>query len=215
MSFFFRKQAHLEAGFESFLGCIERCLEVFLPGMLSYLEHGLGESFEKSVSLAHAAESEADDIRTDLERTLYKEELLPDSRGDLLGLLEACDRVANKTEDVLFSISIRRIEPPGELREDFQALLGKVEASVRTLLKGMRVFFVHPSEVRPFVEEVDRHESECDHIQHEILRKVYALDWHLSRKMQIDDLVKEIGAISDAAEGASRRLDITAIKRNL
>ena len=215
MAWFFKKQAKIESKFEGFLGCLQRCLEVFLPGMLSYLEHGRGESFEKSVELAHAAESEADDLRMDLERTLYKQELLPDSRGDLLKLLESCDKVANRIEDGMYSISMRKIELPEGLKGDFQDLLKPVEKSVLTLIKAVRVFFVEPCNVRQFVEEVDRHESECDQLQHRIIRKIHAMDIDLAWKMQVDGLVREIGSISDTAEAASRGLDIMAIKRTL
>ena len=215
MALFFKKQARIEAGFENFLGCLERSLAAFVTGMLSYLEHGLGSSFEKSVEMAHRAESEADDQRVELERTLFSKELLPDSRGDLLLLLEVADKIANRTEDVMFSIAIRQIETPPALAEDIKVLVEWVEQCGCAALTAIRMLFKDPRGVREIVEEVDRMESECDRKGHMIVRRIYSMEVDLAQKLLLDRLVGEISNIADAAEATASRLDIIAIRRAL
>ena len=64
---------------------------------------------------AFEAESAADDMRREIELTLYGKALLPDSRGDVLGLLESFDRLPNMAETGLFALRCQRIQLPGDL----------------------------------------------------------------------------------------------------
>jgi len=183
--------------------------------MLSYLEHGPAASFEKSRELIERAESQADFLRRDIERMLYEHELLPDSRGDLLNLLEECDRVANRIESVIRNVSMRRVEIPSELNRCVAEILVPSQSAVETLMAAVRLLFVEPAKVKPAVDDIDRLESECDQIQHTTIRSIYGMDLELARKMQLEALIKDLGSIADRAEGAAHALEIISIKRTL
>lgn len=210
---FFRKQARIEQGFEEFLGCIQRSLELFCAGMLSYLEHGPGESFERSMQLVERAETKADKLRREIETVLYKNELLPDSRGDMLNLLESLDRVPNRIETVIRNVCMRRVEIPKEMAPNLKEMLVPVQTCVETLLTAVRMLFSEPSTVRAAVDDVDRLESECDAIQYRTIREVYAMDLELASKMQLEQMLSEIGGIADRAEDVGTVVEIIAIKR--
>ncbi len=214
-NFLFRKQARIEQGFEQFLGCIQRCIEIFDTAMLSYLEHGSGESFEKSRELVERAESSADEIRKDIERILYKHELLPDSRGDLLTLLELCDHVANRIESVIRGISMRQVKIPEVLHQPIKDMMVPSQSAVDTLMTAVRLLFVEPDKVRLAVDDVERLESECDQIQHATIRAIYKMDIDLAQQIQLERLINDLGTIADRAEDAAHSLEIIAIKRSL
>ena len=212
---FFRKQVRIEQGFEQFLGCIQRCLELFCASLLSYLEHGPGESFERAVELVERAESKADKLRREIETVLYKNELLPDSRGDMLNLLEGLDRVPNRIETVVRNICMRRVDIPGNVAPSIKEMLVPVQTCVETLLTAVRMLFSEPSTVKAAVDDVDRLETECDVIQHRTIREIYRMDLDLAEKMQLERLISEIGGIADRAEDAGTVLEIIAIKRTV
>jgi len=214
-NFLFRKQARIEQGFEQFLGCIQRCIEIFDTAMLSYLEHGSGESFEKSRELVERAESSADEIRKDIERILYKHELLPDSRGDLLTLLELCDHVANRIESVIRGMSMRQVKIPEVLHQPIKDMMVPSQSAVDTLMTAVRLLFVEPDKVRLAVDDVERLESECDQIQHATIRAIYKMDIDLAQQIQLERLINDLGTIADRAEDAAHSLEIIAIKRTL
>ncbi len=214
-NFLFRKQARIEQGFEQFLGCIQRCIEIFDTAMLSYLEHGSGESFEKSRELVERAESSADEIRKDIERILYKHELLPDSRGDLLTLLELCDHVANRIESVIRGMSMRQVKIPEVLHQPIKDMMVPSQSAVDTLMTAVRLLFVEPDKVRLAVDDVERLESECDQIQHATIRAIYKMDIDLAQQIQLERLINDLGTIADRAEDAAHSLEIIAIKRSL
>lgn len=213
--FFFRKQARIEQGFESFLGCIQRSIELFSTGMLSYLEHGPGESFERCTALVDRAESEADKLRKQIEHELYANELLPDSRGDMLNLLESCDKIANRIESVIRSLCLRQVAIPDDLKGDIKEMLVPVQTSVETLLTAVRMLFTEPASVRPAIHDIERLETECDRIQHATIRTVYRSGLDLAHKMQLETTIHDIGSIADRAEAVSNVLQIVAIKRTL
>lgn len=212
---FFRKQARIERGFEEFLGCIQRCIEIFSTGMLSCLEHGPGESFERSAELVDRAESEADKLRKEIEQVLYANELLPDSRGDMLNLLESCDKIANRIESVIRNLCLRRVAVPDEIKGDLKEMLVPVQTAVETLLTAVRLLFTDPASARPAIHDVERLETECDRIQHDTVRTVYRMELDLAHKMQLEATIHDIGSIADRAEAVSNVLQIVAIKRTL
>jgi len=212
---FFRKQAHIEQGFEEFLGCIQRCVEIFCTGVLDYLAHGPGESFEKSAQLVQRAESKADTLRKEIERVLYKNELLPDSRGDLLNLLEWLDKVANRLESVIRNMNLRKVDVPDELKSSIKAMLVPMQTCVETLLTAVRLLFVEPGKSKPATDDVDRLESECDELQHATTRRIYEMDIGLAEKMQLERLVYDISSVADRCEDAASAVEIMAIKRSL
>ena len=212
---FFRKQVRIEQGFEEFLGCLERCLEIFCTGFLSYLEHGPGESFNRAVELVERAESKADDLRREIERVLYKNELLPDSRGDMLTLLEWLDKVANRIEGAIRNVCIRRVEIPDSVAVRIKAMLVPLQTCVETLLTAVRLLFFEPGKVKAATDDVERLETECDTIQHMTVREIYAMDLELAEKIQLERLISEIGSIADRAEDVASILEIIAIKRTV
>ena len=184
--------------------------------MLSYLEHGPGESFSRAADLVARAESEADDIRREIERVLYKNELLPDSRGDLLLLLESCDKVANRIEAVINNICLRRVKIPESTKAEIKEMLIPVETAVITLLTAVRVLFSQPKNVKHAVADVERLESEADKIQHAGVREIYQMDkLDLAHQIQLERTLVDIGSIADRAEDAAHALEIIAIKRTL
>jgi len=212
---FFRKQVRIEQGFEEFLGCIQRCVEIFCTGVLDYLEHGPGESFERATELVQRAESNADTLRKDIERMLYKNELLPDSRGDLLNLLEWLDKVANRLEAVVRNMCLRKVDVPIEIKGNLKEMLIPVQTCVETLLTAVRLLFSEPAKTKPAADDVDRLESECDRLQHATIRKIYDMDVDLAQKIQLERLVSDISSVADRAEDAASVLEIMAIKRTL
>ena len=98
--FFGGKQKTLEALIRRYLDDVGRCLD----GLGTCLESCLaGEPFAtigEKAQVIHHAESQADDTRREIYVLLYGKALFPESRGDILGLLEATDKLPNAAESV-------------------------------------------------------------------------------------------------------------------
>ncbi|MCM8821006.1 MAG: DUF47 family protein, partial [Candidatus Omnitrophica bacterium] len=178
-----------------------------------YFETGLSREFKEMIETTHLSESMADDIRREIELEMYEKSLIPESRGDILGLLESTDEVMNKAQSVLYQIETENIEIPGELQEDFLRLIHNNISAFEVAIDGFRTLFHNLREVREKVQEVDKRESSSDRMERELIRKIFAGSYETGEKILLKDLVIEIGNISDMSEEVTDRLNIVAAKR--
>jgi predicted phosphate transport protein (TIGR00153 family) len=101
----FKKQEKVEQMLERYFDRCDACYEQLEVAFQSFFENGTGADFDEKVNGIHERESQADDLRRDIELTLYGKALLPESRGDLLGLLESFDGLPNIAETIGFVVS--------------------------------------------------------------------------------------------------------------
>ena len=81
-------------------------INIFLDNILkinklfkTLLENYFQKNFEEVNKITNEIsdlESQCDKIRRDVERKIYQETLIPDLRGDVLGMLENLDKIQNR-----------------------------------------------------------------------------------------------------------------------
>ena len=121
MGIFFKKTRDLENEIDLFLDMIVNGSLQFQKGIEDYL-HDRKEEFEGSCRRLAEIESQADELRRKVARKLYIHTLIPDSRGDVLGLLESSDKVLNQLAETLSQFSVEFPEIVPEVRGLFQEL---------------------------------------------------------------------------------------------
>jgi hypothetical protein len=215
LDFLFRKQRYVEEMMRRYLDAWEECIDRFKRGIDVYVEEGFSERFFDLVDKTHESESRADDQRRDVEYELYGKALLPESRGDLLGLLEQLDRIPNRAEVVLFMIATDRIELPRPLRPGFQRFVNVTDEAIRLLLQMARGVFRSDLRLAPIVREVDDRESRCDRIKRELLREIASAGVESFRKVTLRDLMVQVGELSDLTESIADRMMILRMKRRV
>jgi uncharacterized protein Yka (UPF0111/DUF47 family) len=92
-----KKQKEMEQAVEDYLAETESCLSAFIEALDVYFAEGLSSEFEQRIEKTHQHESKADDKRREIEYAMYKRALIPESRGDILGMLEA---ICRQTEEL-------------------------------------------------------------------------------------------------------------------
>jgi hypothetical protein len=191
------------------------CIELFAKAFEIYSKQGLGEEFTVAVNNTHEVESAADDLRRDIELTLYGKALLPESRGDLLGLLEAFDRLPNRVEAVLFTILCQETIIPAQLIMDYQDLVDLNLKAYDLVRKAVDALFHNPKITLHVTKEVDERESESDRIERSLICRIFKSDFDTGTKLLLKEIVLMIGSISDLAEKTADRIGIIAIKRQV
>lgn len=91
--FIFSKEKQAQEALLQYLDVLKAAHENFQKAMEVYIEKGLCEDFSYMLEQTHKWESRADDIRYAIENVMYEKALLPESRGDILGLLESIDEL--------------------------------------------------------------------------------------------------------------------------
>lgn len=212
MAVLFNKIKNLEAQIDNYLDMVVKGGFLFNQGIKYFLEEQT-EEFESRLVSIDTTESEADNLRRKIEKRLYTETLIPESRGDVLGLLEACDKVLNKTAETLhqFSVEIPFILP--EVKNYYVELTNVSVSALEEMVAAVRSYFTDINLVRDHINKVQLYESESDKIAAKIKRIVFRSDIRLSQKMHMRYFALHIESIADEAEDVCDRLSIAAVKR--
>ncbi len=96
----FKETKELASQIDDFLDAISEGALVFQQGVMDYLSGDM-EAFERRFHAIDTLENRADDLRRTVEGHLYRQSLIPESRGDVLGLLETMDDVINTAKHTL------------------------------------------------------------------------------------------------------------------
>ena len=99
-----KKTKKLEVQIDEFL---DKVLNggLYLRQGLKYYLSGQKELFEDTLNKIDVTENDADTLRRTIETKLYRHTLIPEQRGDVLGLLESTDKVLNFCKEILFQFS--------------------------------------------------------------------------------------------------------------
>ena len=212
MPLLFKKTKELEMQLDEYLDLVVQGGLLFKEGLKLYLQ-GKNADFEERFKSLDERESQADGLRRAIESKLYLQTLIPESRGDVLGILEGADRVLNLTAETLIEFSV---ETPNILEELHSQYLELAEASMNALegmVRAIRAYFRDLTEVRDHISKAQFYEHESDKIAEKIKRAIFNKDMELSHKLHMRYFVIRIDTIADRAEDVCDRLSIAAIKR--
>jgi hypothetical protein len=215
MSLFFRKEREVMRLISEYFDAADEAIRVFESTMECYLQKGICQDFSDGDQRLHSLESRADDLIRAIEKRLYSHSLLPESRGDLLGLLEHFDSIPNLAETVTFIFETQRVEIPERLERLFYELVAVNVEACRLVRQAVQRLFEDPDTVGEAVQPVDEKESESDRIEREIIVEVFQSDMPGLNKILLREVTQRIGDLSDAAENVAGRLEVISLKRRI
>ncbi|NLH36814.1 MAG: DUF47 domain-containing protein [Thermotogaceae bacterium] len=157
-------------------------------------------------------ERNADEIRRSIISETYKGLFLPDMREVIHSLTEGIDRVVNKCESVSKILSFQTPYVPAQIREK---MIGQLECAISasgSFTIAVQKLFDNIDEVHHYVLQVEEFEHNEDVIEGESLKEIFSLDLPLAEKLQLKELVINIGDIVDRTEDASDILEVLLLK---
>ena len=191
------------------IGCRQR------EALIGYLDQD-EKSFTHLLEMINALESCLDGIRRDIEMEIYGRRLLPDTRDDVLGMLEGIDKIPNRIQSVTRNLQLQKVEIPILLNGDLRQLSDHIVEAVQILIKTSYAFLNKPAEVRDLVSQLSRNEHESDLVEERALALVFdAPALELAHKIQLQGLIDRVGSICDLTEDVGDRLMIASLKRVL
>ncbi len=212
MPILFKKVKKLEAEIDRYFDLVVQGGLLFKQGLRFYLD-GQDEDFESRLDSLRQIESKGDELRRLIEENLYLQTLIPEYRGDVLGLLESTDKVLNMLNETLEQFSVERPRIRADLTLYFGELCDAVVSAVEYTVSADRAYFNDLASVRDAITKVIFYEKESDRIAEKIKRKLFLTDDRLSYKIHQRYFTYHIEQIADAAEDVCDRLAIAAIKR--
>ena len=212
---FTNKQKKIESQITQYNRQVADCMKVFKQALQGYCNNPDREAVKGSFDKVHRAESLADDIRREIEVIMYSKALFPESRGDILGLLETMDKVPNQAEAVVHMIWNQHIAIPKELHSDILHIVDLGCRCVDALLEAAGKLFMDFTNAGVAVGRIDEIESESDRAEAELIEKIFSTQPDTIGKLLLRDLIKNIASISDRAENAGDRIRIMIAKRSV
>ena len=213
---FDNKTKRVEGKIDEYLDMVAEAGIIFYEGVRAYM-NGDEAAFTSNFKNISKLESEADDLRREIKNYLYTYMLIPESRGDVLGLIETLDDIVNACEKVLKQFSIEQPEIMEYMPHDFIELARYSKKAVEKVVIGVGGFFKKLSEVTDCVKKVYNYEHLADEVEERLKRKLFDKenDTPLSYKQHIRYFIEKIALVSDVAETVADRLEIYAIKRQI
>jgi predicted phosphate transport protein (TIGR00153 family) len=215
LTFLFKKERQLETLIYHYLENLNMIQKHFARAMNICLKEGVGDDFSFCMDQTHRFESRADDLRDEINELMYSRALIPESREDIMALLERVDEIPRSFEQILNMIRTQRITFPEFLVLDIQELIRISMESCDLMAKQIDVLIKKKEGIRALMSTIDQNESHCDHIERRIIVKLFESDLEPFMKLQLKEMVIVLGEISDQADRVSKRVNIMTMKRRV
>jgi len=212
LSLFFKKQLVVEEKIQRLLRYLEDMSHIYKETYESFLDGRLDELIQGNEELSKI-EKELDDLGYQIQMSLLRESLMPDSRDDLLWFLTKLDKVPSSFKHSLCDIVLEKPEIPKDFHFSIKNLLIHTHDAVQALASGTDALFSDLRAVRQHVEEVGRQESMVDKIEYKLLQSVFENEkYELVKKYQLKSILKQLGSITNLAEDVADTVLILSTK---
>jgi predicted phosphate transport protein (TIGR00153 family) len=212
MTIIFKRTDLLTSQIDEFLDLVLQGGLLFKKGLYLYLEQRMPE-FDQHLADLRTTEHSADILRRTVESKIYSFTLIPESRGDVLGIMEATDRVLDTAQEALKKFSIEIPHIPLEIHDLFRELTDASVGAMEAMVLAIRAYFRDLATVRDHTNKALFSEREADKIGEKMKRNIFRSEIDLSEKMHLRSFVYRIEKISDEAESVCDRITIATIKR--
>ncbi len=209
-----RRTKRIERMIDDFLDVVSEGGILFSKAIRFYVEENT-EEFDARRLKVSELESTADQLRRDIEMELYAHTLIPESRGDVLAILENTDDIIDNIKETLLQFSVEHPKIPHEFASQYIELAIASGESVDALVTGVRCFFRDVKTVKDHLHKVYLHEKEADKIAERLKRAIFNSDIELAWKNHLRYFALHVEHVSDYAETMADRLSIYTIKRQV
>lgn len=207
-------QEHMEAVCE--------CVALLSP----FVDALVQEEFDRANNIGKQVvklEKSADKKKMSIRRHLPKSLFLPVNRGDLLELLTAQDRLANRTRDITGLMWGRRMSIPGPMQEKMQDYIGSALESSRRALEAIEELDellstgfsgMELKRVADILDLLDKAEHANDKQQIRLRGVLFKLEKDLPPVdvMFLYQIIDKVGGLADTAQQVGSRLRLLMAK---
>ncbi|MBN1943790.1 MAG: DUF47 family protein [Phycisphaerae bacterium] len=212
---FHSRQKQIEEGIGRYCEEVATAVELLYSSLEQYIRQPDRETLRGNLQTIHKAESRADDLRGEIEVLMYSKAIFPESREDIMELLELLDKIPNHAEGCIRMILTQRIVIPPEHGPDVMKLVGISQHAVRHILQAAQLLFSNYTAATVAVGKVDELESDGDHCEAALIEALFSGSRDGFEKLLLRDLILHIGKIADRAENVGDRIRVIVAKRRI
>lgn len=209
-----KRKISVEKQVDDFLDQVSEAGLIFKSGVRIYLK-GEKDAFIRKTEEISEVEHKGDMLRRSIEEQLYIKTLIPESRGDVLELLESMDALLDRFKGAIWRFEIERIEIDQKFHNDFVELVNNVVKASEAIVRSVRAFFKNSGTVADHMHKVSFWETEADKTSTMLQKKIFRQNhMRLSHRMQLRDFIRHVDKIADRAEDVADKLSIFVLKHS-
>lgn len=211
----FGKTRAVEVAIDEFLDSVSEAGILFGKTVEEYVHHGANGDCMRHQTRVSEIERHCDDLRRGIETTLLTQMLIPESRSDVLRLIDLLDGLLDRIKRELLSMTIEKPHLPRSLHDDLRRLVSAIESALESTVMASRAFFTNQGAVRDHVHKIGVYESEADALSIRLKQTIFDSDRDLAEKMMLRDFINSLDRIADQAEDLGDQLSIFCLRRSL
>lgn len=209
------REKRIQDKFHQYFDGLRHIVRRMHEALASYMDQD-SSRFTELLNEINALEHRLDEDRRHIEAEIYGRRLLPDTRDDILVLLENMDKIPDRVQSVTRGLKLQNPDIPRSLNNDLRQLSDYIVEAIQILIEVTYAFLNKPIEVRDLVIQLSRVEHAADLVEQRLIALAFdAPDRELAHKVQLQALIERIGSVCDLAEDVGDRLMIASLKRAL
>ncbi len=202
---------------------VMQCSDMFKECISTYCAEDFSEAENLAVEISKA-EHEADDIKNSIRENLPKSIFMPVDRGDFLDYLREQDQVADRLEESVLTLTLRRTKLPEDVKNDLLKLSSKVidvvellPLAVTSLNELLETSFAKKGESKcgEYLDLLNEKEQLTDDLDLKLRRRLFEIEdrfthgefFHMMRTVNL------IARIADHAENCGDRMRLMIAKQ--
>ena len=199
------------------LDAVLSCYDLFTQAIEKLLVTGPGAEAEALALQVDKMESKADEARHKIIKSFLEGALLPESRREVLKLIELTDEIANKTESNIRQIALQQIIFPAEIKDNILRINDKTKDQLLILRKVIESLFSNfESQVNhDELIKINTLESEIDQYEESAIKLIYNSKLELAEKFQLREIIADLADVSDIVEDISDMIEIIMVLRKV
>jgi len=200
---------------EQYLAELDASLNSFKEAVRYLMENRLDDHFGIMAKKVHRHESHADDIRREIEKFMFGKSLLPETREDILNIIEVLDKVSNPCEDILNDFICQKTVIIPEIRTEFLELVNISCESCAFAAEAFRDCLGKCLKIEEYNLKIDDNESLGDSLERKMTSIIFDSELDKAEKLIQRDFVHKLGLVCNICENVMDKLVICGIKRHV
>lgn len=214
---FFSKEKEIYKLIAKHLTSVGECHSTFCQCIEKYFVEGFNDDVLYLKDRVEALESEADRNRHDIIKALLEGALLPESRREILKIIELVDEIANNNEEIIKQIYLQDILFIDAIKADILEINRQTKEQFTLLSNTINNLFKSYKKVMDYeqIRQIELMESNIDNLENKAIKTLYASDIELARKNQLKYFICKISDTSDIIEDISDIVEIILALRKV
>lgn len=214
---FFSKEKEINKLIAKHLTSVGECHSTFCECIEKFFVEGFNDDVLFLKDRVEELESQADRDRHDIIKALLEGALLPESRREILKIIELVDEIANNNEEIIKQIYLQNIVFLESIKEDILEINRQTREQFIILSNTINDLFRSYKKVMNYdqIRDIELMESKIDDLENKAIKTLYASDIELARKNQLKYFISKISDTSDVIEDISDIVEIILALRKV